>query len=293
MKRFMKKIVLGTVAITIIGANSMSYAWNYQVKYGDTYWKLSNKYGVSLNSMMTANNANQNTTIFPGQYIIIPESNNYFYYTVQFGDTSWNVSDKFGVIMKDFLNINNMDENDYLYPKQKVKIPINNVPIVEKAGEKYGEYLDWWSGARYVVPRGAVFKIVDFYTGEYFMAKRTVGSNHADVETLTLEDTKKMKKIWGGSFNWEKRPAIIEYNGRRIAASVAGMPHAGDDRVKGGAYTSWRSGNYGYGINLDYVKNNGMHGVFDVHFLNSTRHKDGTVDKTHQKNIKISAGVKK
>ena len=29
---------------------------------------------------------------------------------------------------------------------------------------------------------------------------------------------------------------------------------------------------------------------FDIHFLNSTRHKDGLIDKVHQANIRISAG---
>ncbi|MCD5413697.1 MAG: hypothetical protein LR001_01645 [Clostridiales bacterium] len=123
------------------------------------------------------------------------------------------------------------------------------------------------------------------------MAKRTTGANHADVETLTLQDTNKMKEIWGGSLTWAKRPIIIEYNGRKLAASAAGMPHAGNDSAPGGEYTSWRSGDYSGGYNFDWVKNNAMDGVFDVHFFNSTRHKDGNIDDTHQRNVKISAGM--
>jgi len=124
------------------------------------------------------------------------------------------------------------------------------------------------------------------------MAKRTIGASHSDTETLTANDTSIMKSIWGGNFSWGRRPVIIEYNNRKIAASAAGMPHAGNDTAPGGQYTSWRSDNYGPGTNLDYVKNNNMNGVFDIHFLNSTRHKDGLVDQEHQENIEIAAGIK-
>lgn len=85
---------------------------------------------------------------------------------------------------------------------------------------------------------------------------------------------------------------IIKYNGRKIAASVSSMPHAGNDNAPGGVNTSWRSGNYGPGYNLDWVKGNGLDGVFDIHFLNSTRHSDGKIDSDHQENIKIAAGIK-
>jgi len=33
-----------------------------------------------------------------------------------------------------------------------------------------------------------------------------------------------------------------------------------------------------------------MDGHFDIHFLNSTRHKDGEVDWSHQANVRIAAG---
>ena len=101
-----------------------------------------------------------------------------------------------------------------------------------------------------------------------------------------------MKEIWGGEFSWVRRPVIIKYNGRKLAASMSSMPHAGNDAAPGGINTSWRSGNYGAGYNLDWVKNNGIDGVLDIHFLNSTRHSDGQVDQKHQDNVKISAGTK-
>jgi LysM repeat protein len=278
----------------------------YSVQKGDTFWIISQKYNVDIHALMSANNANQNTILYIGQKIKIPSSGGsntptapgssgpyitYKNYTVKSGDYFWAIALKFGITLQELLKANNMTESTVLKAGDVLKIPVHNVPVKQTPGEKYGEYLDWWTEAQYVIPVGSVFEVVDFYTGKSFMAKRTTGANHADVETLTLSDTNKMKEIWGGAFSWVRRPVIIKFNGRKIAASAASMPHGGNDGAAGGVYTSWRSGGYGAGYNLDWVKGNGIDGVFDIHFANSTRHSNGTVDEEHQKNIRISAGI--
>ncbi|RKD30085.1 LysM peptidoglycan-binding domain-containing protein [Thermohalobacter berrensis] len=366
MKNKLKKIIVSTIAASLIGTSATAYAWTYEVKSGDTFWKISQRYGVSLDKLMESNNATENTILYVGQKLTIPDNNDYFYYEVKSGDTPYLISEKFGISLENLLSLNNLNQYSIIYPGDKLKIPasnkstanitnstpstfipeqprtyitykehtvqpgdnfwtlslkygvpvkellkvnnadtntrlyvgdtvtipVHNVPEMERAGEKYGEYLDWWNGAQYVIPIGATIKVIDFYTGKSFMAKRTTGASHADVEALTKEDTEKLKDIWGGNFSWVRRPVIVEYNGRKIAASASGMPHAGNDSDRGGYYTSWRSGDYGPGINLDYVKNNGMNGHFDIHFLNSQRHKDGKVDEKHQENVKIAAGIR-
>ena len=112
---------------------------------------------------------------------------------------------------------------------------------------------------------------------------------------MTAADTSIIKQIWGG-FNWERRPVIVYIDGRRLAASMAGMPHAGKDSAPNLAYTSGLSDGYGYGQNLDAVKGNAMSGVCDLHFRGSTKHKDGTisatVDPLHQAAISIAAKYK-
>ena len=44
------------------------------------------------------------------------------------------------------------------------------------------------------------------------------------------------------------------------------MPHAGLDSAPAVNYVSGRSAGYGYGQNLDAIKNNGADGVMDLHF---------------------------
>lgn len=158
--------------------------------------------------------------------------------------------------------------------------------------EKKAEVLDWWKEANKVFYIGAVAKVTDVWSGKSFYIKRTYGSNHADCETLTKEDTEIMKEIWGGSWNWNRRPIILEIDGRRLAASMAGMPHAGLDEQPVNKIVSSRSAGYGRGYNLDKVKDNDMDGHIDVHFLNSRTHGTNRVDPGHQKAIKEAAKVK-
>ncbi len=188
-------------------------------------------------------------------------------------------------------NMDDIDENPIL-PKGAT---ISTEKIIHKPSKPKIENLDWWGEAQYLYPIGSVAEIEDIYTGKTFKMKRTFGTNHADVEALTSNDTEVIKSIWGG-FSWERRPIIVKINGRRIAASMAGMPHAGNDAYPALSQAPDLSDGYGTGQNLDVVKGNNMDGVCDIHFLNSTRHEDGSVeavsDPEHQKNIEIASKSK-
>lgn len=276
----------------------------HTVVSGETYWKLSVKYGVNINTLLGLNGANANSMLNIGQQVKVPFGGTptapaastgpyitYKSYTVQKGDILWDLAIKFGIPLSELLKANNLNESSWVNPGDVLKIPVHNVPVKSTPGAQYGEALDWWTEAQYVIPVGADFQVVDFKTGKTFNARRTTGANHADCEALTIADTNMIKEIWGGSFSWAKRPVLIKYNGRKIAASMSAMPHAGNDSAAAGVWTSWRSGDYGAGINFDWIKNNGMDGHFDIHFLNSTRHSDGTIDTVHQANVKTAAGL--
>jgi hypothetical protein len=149
--------------------------------------------------------------------------------------------------------------------------------------------LPWFGQAEKIFSIGSVAKVTDVATGLSFKVKRTYGYNHADVETLTLEDTKILKQIYGGSWSWERRAVIVEINGQKIAASMAGMPHAGRDDQPANVNVSNRSVGYGYGVNLDAIKGNGMDGHFDIHFLGSKTHGSNKVDSQHQAKVREAA----
>lgn len=165
--------------------------------------------------------------------------------------------------------------------------PVESRQAIENS--KYGELQDWWKSAQYTFPIDSVAQVTDLYTGKTFSVKRTFGTNHADVETPTIEDTNIMKSIWGG-FSWERRPVIVTINNKRLAASMTAMPHAGLDPAPALATVKNRSDGYGAGTNLDKIKGNGMDGVADIHFLNSTRHMDNNKDPQHQAAILKASG---
>jgi len=273
----------------------------HTVQKGETYWTISQKYGVSLSSLLSYNGATNNSALNIGDKVKIPKSGSssssgssspyvtYKTYSVQSGDTLWNIAIKHGIPYSELLEVNSLTESSYIYTGMKLTIPVHHIPV-KYAPAGYGELLNWFTEAQYVIPINADFTIVDLQTGKSFNARRTVGSGHADCEPLTASDTEIMKSIWGGSLSWNKRSVLVKYNGRTIAASAAGMLHAGNEGAPGGEWTSWRSDNYGAGTNYDYVKGNNAHGHFDLHFYKSIGHSSGTESAAHQANVMRSAG---
>lgn len=149
--------------------------------------------------------------------------------------------------------------------------------------------LDWFSKVSNIFYRGCDAVVIDVDTGKSFKVRRTFGTNHADVEPLTKEDSQIIKSIWGGKWSWERRAVVVKVGDTYIAGSMTAFPHAGVDSQPAVKLVSGRSGGYGKGQNLDAVKNNGVDGHMDIHFLNSKTHGTNVMQKSHQDMVKKSA----
>jgi len=149
--------------------------------------------------------------------------------------------------------------------------------------------MPWFTEVSKLFKIGKTATVYDIKSGLSFKVKRTYGTNHADCEPLTANDTKIMKKIYGGSWSWNRRAVIVTVGDKKIAASINGMPHAGKEKAARNSYISSRSGGYGRGTNLDAVKGNGMDGHFCIHFYGSKTHGTNRTDAGHQKLIKQAA----
>jgi hypothetical protein len=123
-----------------------------------------------------------------------------------------------------------------------------------------------WEEVNEILPRYSKFTVVDLETGLKFRVQRRAGSNHADVQPLTSEDTAIMKEIYSGKWSWKRRAIIVISEDGKIAASMHGMPHGG------GA-----------------LKNN-FPGHFCIHFYGSTTHRTNFMDLSHKLMILKSAG---
>lgn len=215
----------------------------------------------------------------------------YLNYTVVKGDYIWALAQKYSIPDYELASANNIPASTTLYPGNAIKIPVHNIAVKKTLGPQYGEILDWFKEAQYLFPIGKSGKLTDTATGKSFTVKRTMGANHADSETPTLQDTQMMKEIFGGSWNWSRRSFILEVDGRRFAVSVAGMPHDGVDGVPYLQTVDNRSDGYGTGPNYDSISGNGMDGHFDLYFLNCLRHVDNKIDPQHQYSVLMAGGL--
>ncbi|MGI6707268.1 MAG: peptidoglycan-binding domain-containing protein [Clostridia bacterium] len=138
----------------------------------------------------------------------------------------------------------------------------------ETPKEKAVEMLSW-SQVDKLFPRKSTAVMVDVDTGLKVNIYRYGGTLHADVEPKTSQDTATLKKIYGGQWSWTRRAVILEVGGRRIAASINGMPHGEQD-----------------------IKNNNFDGQFCMHFLDSRVHSSNRVCPDHQAMVRKAAAVK-
>lgn len=144
-----------------------------------------------------------------------------------------------------------------------------NTVLSHATSQQYVDFelsLQKWSDVNEMIPRRSTFTVIDIETAKSFNVQRRAGSGHADVQPLTKSDTKIMKEIYDGSWSWHRRAILIVANNMLIPASMHGMPH-GAGAIK-----------------------NGFPGHFCIHFNESTTHRSGKNDLSHQIMILKAAG---
>lgn len=116
----------------------------YRVKSGDVLGKIAQRYGVSITALRSWNNIRSNNTIYVGQKLVVYKHPTYFkkttpktrtavaktsidvpkgkIYTVQPGDTLWEISKKYkDLSIEDIKRLNNLT-HDKLKPGQKLRL---------------------------------------------------------------------------------------------------------------------------------------------------------------------------
>ncbi len=180
-------------------------------------------------------------------------------YVVKPGDTLWDLSRAYDVSMDILVQINNLSAPDRIRVGQQIEIPVHGIKQVKV------EALHW-DTAKHLFPITYIARVIDVKTGLSFYVRRCGGYLHADSEPLARKDVEIMKRVYGGTWSWERRAVIVEVAGKRIAASINGMPHGGQT-----------------------IYNNGFNGHFCIHFLGSRVHASGQIDSTHQMMVRLAS----
>lgn len=126
--------VAGAGMLVAGGSQVIAHADSVKVQKSDTVWALSQKYGVSIKSIESLNNINQNShLIYVGQKIDIPEKNNsdskVTEVTVKSGDSLSLLAEKYGSSVNAIMKANNL-KSSLILVGQTLKIPAANETTV-------------------------------------------------------------------------------------------------------------------------------------------------------------------
>jgi len=134
-----KLLFLAVIAFFIftLTAGAAEAAVVHSVAPGDTLWLIAQRYNVSV-AQITAANGLTGLTIYPGQLLSIPVK----VHTVSPGDTMWLISQRYGVTLPALLSANPGVSAAYIYPGQKINIPIpqsNSSSLPSRGGQSISQ----------------------------------------------------------------------------------------------------------------------------------------------------------
>lgn len=111
----------------------------YQVG-NETLNDIAAKFNTTIEALEKLNGIQ---SAIPGSYIIIPntESSDYTTYIVKQGDNLYAIARAYQVDYPTLLKINGLDENDYIYPDQKIMIPNSKIYVTNEQ-EKISDILN-------------------------------------------------------------------------------------------------------------------------------------------------------
>lgn len=94
------------------------------VAAGDTLWRISQSYGVSIQTIMTVNGLLPENVIVPGLALYIPTNGvTYRYYSIIAGDTLWGISRRFNTSVTAIITANPGIHPNFLTIGQRITIP--------------------------------------------------------------------------------------------------------------------------------------------------------------------------
>ena len=103
----------------------------YTMKEGDTLEQIANMYNTTVGILREINGIIGDYGFNTGTQIIVPvkKVQPYQYYTVKKGDNMYDIAMDYGIDYNLLLQLNGLDEGDYIYPNQTIMLPKRGLGI--------------------------------------------------------------------------------------------------------------------------------------------------------------------
>jgi len=123
-KQLLTMAATATIMFTSFNGQASAHENNYQVRSGDTLWKIAQANNLSI-QQITDWNRLSSTVIYPGQTLTLlaPHSHEETSksYTVQYGDTLWIIANKLKMGVYELKSMNGLS-SDVIYPGQQLLV---------------------------------------------------------------------------------------------------------------------------------------------------------------------------
>ncbi|MHA7967426.1 LysM peptidoglycan-binding domain-containing protein [Paenibacillus sp. CAU 1782] len=103
----------------------------YSVKKGDSLWALAQRFGVSLEDLLSANGLPDQSVLVIGQSLIIPGPPSGSAHIVKSGETLWSIGQQYGVSIQELATANRLANPAQLAVGQSLVIPQPSRPVIE------------------------------------------------------------------------------------------------------------------------------------------------------------------
>lgn len=95
----------------------------YTVQKGDTLWALAQRFGTTVEALAEDNQIRDPNLIYVNQVLRIPGVSPERTYTVQSGDTLWEIAQLYGTTVTQLVRLNSIQNPNLIYPGQILLLP--------------------------------------------------------------------------------------------------------------------------------------------------------------------------
>lgn len=122
--------VLGTLLGSTVESESNKEIIEYIVETGDTLWLIADKFNISLETVLWANNLNKNSPIQPGKKLIILPVSGLLHH-IQKGDTIGTLAQRYKAKEEEIIGFNDLSFDGDIFIGDILLVPNGQMPVVK------------------------------------------------------------------------------------------------------------------------------------------------------------------